>query len=1166
MRLENFVAASELLERAAAAGVFLSYREERLHFKLSVEVFPESLKSEILANKAALIGLLRQRELDNGSPATRPRIVARARDTHELSASYAQQRLWFIDELGGGSPQYNMPGGLRIHGRFSEHIAERALRRIIERHEPLRTVFRNGAAGALQHIREQFDFQLQRVDLSGLPREQQEQRVREVADADAVKPFDLSTDLMLRACFIRLAEDEGVLLLNMHHIASDGWSTGILVNEFSTLYEAFSQGAADPLPPLEVQYADYAQWQREWLSGDVLERQTRYWEQQLAQLPQVHGLPLDHPRPAVQTFNGALHTFTLDHRTLTALKQIALSEQATLFMVLQGLFALQLSRHSNTHDVVLGTPVANRLQSELEPLIGFFVNTLVLRTDCRSGRTFREYLRELKQIHMDAQAHQDLPFEYLVERLKPQRTTSHAPLFQIMFSMNTNVAGTAQLSGLTLSPFSSERVAVKFDLTLDAIEAAEGLELSFAYNTDLFDEASIARFSEHFNNLARGVAANADEPIERLPLLNAGEQNHLLYELNETAAEYPREGCLQELFETQAALRPESVALVFGDRELSYRELNEQSNQLAHYLREQGVGPDVLVGLCVERSPAMVVGLLAILKAGGAYVPLDPSHPQERLAYMLDDSKAAVLLTEASLEQRLPAQTSALKISLDQEWEEISKQSAQNPEREANAENLAYVIYTSGSTGKPKGVQVTHRNVVNFLSSMQRQPGLTPEDTLVAVTTLAFDIAGLELYLPLSAGARVILAPRETAVDGSQLASLLRQTQATVMQATPATWKLLLTTSRHELPQLRVLCGGEALPSTLAEELREVFRGDVHNLYGPTETTIWSALHEVNSQDASLPIVPLGRPIDNTQLYILDDALQPVPVGVQGELYIAGDGVARGYWGQAELTAERFLPNPFGHCGGQRIYRTGDQVRYLPAGEIEYLGRIDHQVKIRGFRIELGEIEAALREHSIVRDVAVVASEDKPDDKRIVAYVVLNQPCAAPADELRRAVKEKLPSVMIPAAFVVLDALPLTPNGKIDRKALPAPDHLRPDLEASFVAPRTPIETMMADIWSQILQLEKVGIHDSFFTIGGHSLLAAQVLSRVRDTFNVELPLRVFFETPTVAALAAHVSRIQVEESDDATLSAALAELSQLSKDERESILAVQKMSAGNRL
>jgi amino acid adenylation domain-containing protein len=508
------------------------------------------------------------------------------------------------------------------------------------------------------------------------------------------------------------------------------------------------------------------------------------------------------------------------------------------------------------------------------------------------------------------------------------------------------------------------------------------------------------------------------------------------------------------------------------------------------------------------------------------------------------------VLTEKSLEQRLPTQTTAAKVLLDQEGTEIRKRSAHTPANELSAENLAYVIYTSGSTGKPKGVQITHRNVVNFLYSMQREPGIAPQDTLVAVTTLAFDIAGLELYLPLSVGARVVLARRETAADGKELAALLQRSQATMMQATPATWKLLLSTGWRGRQKLKVLCGGEALPARLAEELRAVVDGPIYNMYGPTETTIWSAIHEVNADDGTLPVVSLGRPIANTQLYLLDASLEPVPIGVHGELYIGGDGVARGYWRRAELTAERFVPNAFSRRAGERMYRTGDLARYLGNGELEYIGRSDHQVKIRGFRIELGEIEAALSEQAIVRDAVVLAREDTPGDKRIVAYVVLNQECAALADELRRLIKDQLPSLMIPAAFVFLDALPLTPNGKIDRKALPAPDRVRPEIEAVFVAPRTPIEEMMAATWSQVLQLEKIGIYDNFFSIGGHSLLAAQVLNRVQQTFNVELPLSIFFETPTVSALAAQIARIQMQEADDVTLRAALAELSQLSAEE----------------
>jgi non-ribosomal peptide synthetase component F len=858
MERELEVAASKLLKRAAQAGVFLSYSQERLHFKLAVEVFPQALKNEIVANKAALIALLKQRREPDGNRSSR--ILPRLRETNELPTSFAQQRLWFIDQLGGGSPQYNMPGGLRIRGRFAEDIAERVLRRIIQRHEPLRTVFRNGAEGLLEHIRENFDFHLTRLDLSALPADEQEQIVLETARADALKPFDLSADLMLRASFLRLSEEKGVLLFNMHHIASDGWSMRILVKEFRELYHAFSQGQPAPLPPLKVQYADYAQWQREWLTGEVLERQLRYWEEQLAELPQVHGLPLDRSRPAVQTFNGAVHSCTLDRTTLAGLKQIARQEQVTLFMVLHGLFALLLSRHSNSYDIVIGTPVANRRQQELEPLVGFFVNMLVLRSDCRPGCTFREYLAHIKSVNLNAQANQNVPFEYLVERLKPQRSTSHAPLFQIAFNLNVVETRGAQLPELEFTPLESGPVAVKFDLILEALENTKELWLKFSYNPELFEESTIARLGEHLQNLACGVVANADEQIETLPLLSENERRHLLYELNETAADYPRESCLQELFEAQVELRPEAVAVVFADRQLSYRKLNEQANQVAHYLREQGVGPDTLVGLCVERSLAMVVGLLGILKAGGAYVPLDPDYPAERLKYMISDSAPVLVLTQELLEHRLSlGQVPRLRLDADKEL--LSAYPKHNPrpnEVGLTPEHLAYVIYTSGSTAKPKGVMGLHRSTLNHLTWMWKAFPFVDSDVCGQKTSLSFVDSVWEIFVPLLAGTPLVIIPAADVKD----------------------------------------------PRRLVEKCS----------------------------------FSIGKPIANTQVYILDESMQPVPLGVIGEVYVAGDNLSRGYLRDPELTAERFLPCPYSQSAGARMYRTGDLGRWLPDGSIEHLG------------------------------------------------------------------------------------------------------------------------------------------------------------------------------------------------------------------------------------
>ncbi len=1118
-----FLTISELLDRAAAAGVFLSYSQEGLHFKLSVDDFPALLKSEIVTNKVALLAFLRQRQLEDKSTLSLPPIRTYNRAFQPAVLSFAQQRLWFIDQLGGGSVQYNMPAALRIEGGFDEGVAEQSLRRIIERHEPLRTVFGNGADGPLQEIRAAFDFHLTRIDLSGLLAEAQEQAVAEALNLDAVKPFDLSADLMLRASFIRLSGEESVLLFNMHHIASDGWSMGILVSEFAELYEAFSQGRPDPLTALAIQYADYARWQRDWLAGEVLERQLSYWERQLAELPQVHGLPLDWPRPAVQSFAGATERFEVEGATLDGLKRLAQESQTTLFMVLQGVFALLLSRYANSSDVVMGIPVANRSQKELEPLVGFFVNTVVIRTDCSGGRTFREYLGQVRRVNLEAQANQDVPFEYLVERLKPQRSSSHGALFQIMFSMEGGAGGagaaTGQLTGLTMTPLRSEQVAVKFDLTLEALEQAEGLSLSLAYNRDLFAAGTIARMGEHLGNLVRGVVADPETKIEMLPLLSESEREQLLRGVNATATEYPRESCLHELFEAQVERSPEAVAVVFEHTELSYGELNRRANQLGQYLRKLGVGPEGLVAICLERGIEMIVALLAVLKTGAAYLPLDPSYPQERLGYMLEDSEAQVLVTQEGLLAQLPAYKGAV-VSVDQQREKIAGESSHNVKGAALPQNLAYTIYTSGSTGKPKGVQISHGALVNFVCSMRSRPGIGPQDVLLAVTSLSFDIAGLELYLPLTVGACVKILSREAAMDGAMLLRELDQ-GATMIQATPATWLLLLEAAWEGSPALKALCGGEALSSDLSRRL--IGRCDsLWNMYGPTETTIWSLVEEIEGADEQISI---GHPIANTQAYVLTEGGQLAPLGVAGELYIGGEGLARGYLKRGDLTAERFVPNPFGVEAGGRLYRTGDLARWLPEDRLEFLGRSDQQVKLRGYRIELGEIEQQLSGIAGVSAAVVMAREDEPGQRRLVGYVTMEEGARQGVSEvdlhlgLRKALQSHLPDYMVPSAFVILDGFPLTPNGKLNRKALPAPEPSGP----VSPEPTSPVEQILCSIFCQVLRLESISIHDNFFEMGGHSLLATQVISRIRNAFSVDLSLHVLFEAPWVAALAPHV-------------------------------------------
>jgi len=717
--------------------------------------------------------------------------------------------------------------------------------------------------------------------------------------------------------------------------------------------------------------------------------------------------------------------------------------------------------------------------------------------------------------------HQDLPFERLVAELQPERHLNQNPLFQVMFVLQNTPAQPPNLRDLIVCRLGLDRGTALYELTLELRESRIGLDGFIEYDTDLFDSDTIDRMVGHFQTLLEGIAANPNQRISNLPILTEAERRRLLVEWNATKRDYPSGKCIHELFEAEVKRTPHTIAIVFEDQQLTYRELNGRANQLAHRLQALGVGPGTLVGICIERSLQMVVGLLAVLKAGGAYVPLDPSYPKERLAFMLDDT-VAVLLTQHGLLDLLPDHKARV-VCLDTDWELIERESRRKPVSDVTSDNLAYVIFTSGSTGKPKGVEISHRAVVNFLHSMREEPGLTEQDTLFSVTTLSFDIAALEIFLPITVGARVVIISGETASDGSLLAGKLAQCGATAMQATPATWRLLLEAGWQGSKQLTMLCGGEALPRELAAPLM-VKGSSLWNLYGPTETTIWSTLCRVDSKERRISI---GHPIANTQIYILDSHLQPVPIGVPGDLYIGGDGLARGYLNRPDLTKERFIPNPFSDEPGARLYKTGDLARYLPDGNIEFLGRIDGQVKIRGFRIELGEIENVLGQAPGVREAVVLAREDTPGEKRLVAYMVPDRKLSLPTGELRTFLKEKLPEYMVPSAFVVLERLPLTPNGKVDRKALPAPDTSRPDFSGAFVAPRNSVEEVLAGIWTDVLKLECVNVHDNFFDLGGHSLLAIRVISRVRQAFRIEIPLRALFENPTVAGLAESLEAIR---------------------------------------
>ncbi|HEU4556995.1 MAG TPA: amino acid adenylation domain-containing protein, partial [Longimicrobium sp.] len=965
-------------------------------------------------------------------------------------------------------------------------------------------------------------FTLPVEDLSGLGEADREAEVRRRAAAEAARVFDLSRGPLFLAALLRLGGEDHVLLLSMHHVVSDAWSLGIFIRELSTLYAVYRDGGASPLAELPVQYADYAVWQREQLAGEVLDRELAYWRERLAGAPWLLELPTDHPRPAVRTYRGATAPVELSPELLERLQAVGRSEGATLFMTLLGAFQVLLAKYGGNDDVVVGSPIAGRTRGEVEELIGIFLNTLVLRTDLSGDPAFREVLRRVREVTLGAYEHQEMPFEQLVAELQPERSLSHAPLFQAMFTLqNARDGGGGGLPGLEIGGVDADIGVARFDLALALAPAAGGLRGGLTYSTDLFERGTAERMVRHLERVLEQVAADADVRLSRLDLLGEAERALVLEEWNRTEAGLPAERCIHHLFEAQAERTPGAVAVVHRGERLTYAELNARANRLAHHLGARGVGPDARVGVCVERRVGMLVGLLGVLKAGGAYVPLDPAYPVERLRYMVENSAPVMLLTEPALEGLFEG-SGVPVVDLSAPAPEWAGLPESNPGRgDVGPGDLAYVIYTSGSTGLPKGVMVGHGGVVNLLASMRGNVAMDSGDRVLSVTTIAFDIAALELFLPLSCGASTVILDRSDAADPALLAAAISGHEATVLQATPATWRMLVEGGWEGKGGLRALCGGEALGTALAAEVRGRV-GELWNVYGPTETTIWSSAERVG--EASLrgrAHVPVGRPLGNTRIYLLDASGAPVPVGVAGELYIGGAGVARGYRNRPGHTAERFVPDPFGAVPGARLYRTGDLGRWLADGTIEFMGRNDAQVKVRGFRVELGEIEARLAGHAAVRQAVVVAREDVPGDTRLVAYIVGE----AEAEALRAHLRGSLPEYMVPGAFVSLDQFPLTPNGKVDRKALPAPE-LAPAGE-TYVAPRTPAVEVLAEIWAEVLRLERVGAHESFFELGGHSLIAIRMISRVRAVFGVELPLRLLFEGPTVAELAPRVEEMR---------------------------------------
>ncbi|HEX8432876.1 MAG TPA: amino acid adenylation domain-containing protein, partial [Longimicrobium sp.] len=1043
-------------------------------------------------------------------------------DGNDLPLSFAQERIWFIDQLEPDSPAYNMPSALRLRGALDAATLERSLDELVRRHEPLRTVFPVAGGVPVQRVLNPAPFDLAVEDVA-------EDEVTRRATEWAWQPFDLQRGPVFRARLLRIAPDEHVLLMNVHHVASDGWSNGVFWGELWTLYAAFGRGEPSPLPALPVRYADFAAWQRGRLSGEALERQLGYWRERLAGAPGVLDLPLDRPRPAGRGHGGETHRFVIPAELAEGVRALGRREGTTLFMTLLAALDVLLARYARTEDVVVGTPIAGRTRREVEGLIGLFLNTLALRVDVSGDPTFRALLGRVRESTLGAYAHQEIPFERLVEELAVERSLSHTPLFQVMLTLENTPAASGGITPLEMSSVLPEGSVAKTDLTLWMTEMPDGgLYGALGYATELFDGSTVARMMDHFAALLAAAVAQPELPVSALEMLSPAERRLLAAP---PAATFATAATLHARFAEQAARAPGAIAVTFGDEAVTYAELERRSGQLASHLRAVGVGAGDRVGLCVERSAATIVGILGILRAGAAYLPLDPAYPEERIAYMLGDAGARVVVTTADLAERVPTGDARL-VLLDRDAAEIDAAPHTPPAVVAVPESVAYVIYTSGSTGRPKGVEVTHANVLRLFAATDEWFGFAADDVWTLFHSYAFDFSVWEIWGALLYGGRLVVVPFLTSRSPDDFLALLAAEGVTVLNQTPSAFRQLIhaddeAAAAGRCPALalrHVVFGGEALdPATLRSWVDR--RGEstplLVNMYGITETTVHVTYRVVTRADVERGSTsPVGIPIPDLAVHLLDGRGRSVPVGVPGEMYVAGAGVARGYLGRAALTAERFVPDPFSGVPGARLYRSGDLARRVADGSLEYLGRIDLQVKVRGFRIELGEIEGVLLEHPSVREAVVLARGSGAEDRRLVAYFV--PVGAAPSTgELRAHLAERLPDHMVPAAFMALERFPLTGNGKTDRAALPDPEPT--ESGAAYMAPRNPTEEILAGIWTELLGTERVGVDDSFFELGGHSLLATRVVSRVREAFGIELPLRALFESPVLGALAAEV-------------------------------------------
>ncbi len=1041
-------------------------------------------------------------------------VVPIKRTPREKALSSGQQRLWYLDQSEPQSGAHNLAVFLRLEGVLDREALQRSLREIVRRHEILRTALLPVDGAPETRVMPADDWDLAFSDLRA--QAGSDSSLTTILESELRRPFDLAAGSMIRATLMQTGDLEAILTLVIHHIAMDGWSFGVLGRELTALYSAYHAGVSPQLPELQIQYSDYSAWQREWLESGVLAAELPYWKERLQGAGMVE-LPSNRPRPAVTTYRGRRIRHELSPEAFAAVRNVTRNEGVTLYMALLSAFYLLLNRYTGQTDVTVGGVVAGRDRPEFENLIGLFINSLALRTNLAGDPTVRELLGRAKETTLDALAHQHVPFDQLVAALQPHREFNRAPFFGLMFNLQNMPQASLDLPGLNIYPVEMDKTTAGYDLTVEAYETGKSIRLDLEYSTDLYDETTVRGFVAHFERLLVEMTLDPGRRVSELRLLSEAETAGLLAEGQGRTLSYRQDRCVGAWIEEKCLATPGAIAVICEERRISYREVSKRSNRLARRLRELGITRGALVGVCLERSEQMVIAVLAIWKAGAAYVPLDPLYPPDRLAFMAEDAAIAVLVTEENLRHTVTLASTVQTLLVDADSDSTRVAAPEDAPRFATADDLAYVIFTSGSTGTPKGVQITHRALTNLLTSMLQEPGMVASDCLLSVTSLSFDIAGLELYLPLLAGGRIVVATREVATDGRRLAELIARSGATVMQATPATWRLLLEAGWGGNAGLKMICGGEAFPPDLAKRLLSAGAG-LWNAYGPTETTIWSTLQKATAAKHASSI---GRPIANTQILLLDERMRLVPRGATGELCIAGDGLARGYLNRAELTRERFVDHPF--APGKRIYRTGDLARWLPDKTIAYFGRVDQQVKIRGFRVELEEIEAAIEGLPQIRQAVVVLREFGPGDRRLVAYVSLRGKDGIQASKIRQHLAGTLPEYMLPAVVLTLPAIPLTPHGKVDRRALALRemDCAKPDEE--FEQPSNHVERVMAEIWSEVLGVEKIGVHDGFFELGGHSLAATRLITRLRCAFGIDLPLRSLFLEPTIAGLAKHI-------------------------------------------